>query len=351
MMVEQKKGMISGKLNGTRSLASYLEGIEEKDEVEKFLLAFSSLHFEAKKDNEIVYISDDQDFLDYREAIEKSEFISLHPTAKFSRLYVTTDERKTYVIRLHSISTALIATFIAKEKPVKYALNSFAFIKWCVAKGIDIRNIYDIPTYIKLLTNEVDPFQSVEDYVKKYTSYEMQEDDNETNNIVISNFIYDFGKFLDQYVVKFDLATVCRLINENSYFEGNSFDNMGACEIQVSYQNLLSAIASVIDKKKEEFQARAYVRSPLGRIAMKFKRDMQELIQEIYLEDISLTVLNELYNNNIPVVLEEENVYKVTCKYKNFNNVIALLNAVFNDAFYGIFEQSAEIKMECMIKS
>ncbi len=348
--MEQKKGMVSGKLNGTRSLVTYLEAIDEPDEVEQFLLAFASLKFEPKDNNPIIYIADDQDFLECLKSIEKSNSISLYPTAHFSRLYVTTDDRVTYVIRLNAISITLINTFISKETPAKYGLNSFSFIKWCVERGIDIRNIYDIPTYIKILTNEVNPFESVESYVKKYTDYEMQDDD-ETNNVVISNFIYDFGKFLDQYVAAFDLTTVCRLINENSYFEGNSFDNMGTCEIKVSYQNLAQGILTIADKKRKEFQKRAYIKSPLGRIAIKFKREIKDLIQEIYLEDISLTVLNELYNNNIPVTLEADNTYKITCKYKNFNSVISLVNAVFNDVFYSIFEQSAEFKIECSIKS
>ncbi|MBQ9267015.1 MAG: hypothetical protein IJ217_01865 [Clostridia bacterium] len=349
--LESKKVLLSGKLNGTRSLISDLQSIENPDEIEKFLLEFTSIKFEETSDNEIIYIADDQDFLESMAAIENSSYISLNPTANFSKLYVTTDQRKTYVIRLNSISSALIGTFIAKEKPVKYGLNSFAFIKWCISKNIDIRNIYDIPTYIKLLTNEVDPFKSVKDYIEEYTNCELKEDDNEANNIMIGNFIYDFGKFLDRYVSRFDLSTVCKLINENSYFEGNSFDNAGNCEIQISYTNLENAIQSIVENKANEFQEKAYMKSPLGRIAIKFGHKPAELLGELYLEDISLTVLNELYNNNIPVLLENDNQYKITCKYKNFNNVIALINAVFNDVFYSIFEQSAEMKIDCILKN
>ncbi len=144
---------------------------------------------------------------------------------------------------------------------------------------------------------------------------------------------------------------MCKLINENSYFEGNSFDNNGNCEILVSYNNLQNAITSVANEKIEEYKSKAYIKSPLGRIAIKFSHTLKELVSELYLEDISLTVLNELYNNNIPVVLESDNHYKITCKYKNFNNVITLINAVFNDIFYSMFEQTAEIKIECLLKN
>lgn len=75
------------------------------------------------------------------------------------------------------------------------------------------------------------------------------------------------------------------------------------------------------------------------------------LIQEIYSEDLSITILNELYNNNIPVKLDyDTNEYIVTCKYKNFSNVITIINAIFTEAFSTIFDQSPEIKMQCFLK-
>lgn len=345
-----KKGLLSGKLNGTRTLISDLQSLDNPDEVEKFLLDFASTKFDIDSKNKIIYISDDQDFLESTTAIETSNYISLNPTPNFAKLYITTDDRKTYMLRLNNISTTLIGTFIAKEKPIKYALNSFSFIKWCISKNIDIRNIYDIPTYIKLLTNEINPFKSLADYVKEYTGYDLKEDDDETNNIICSNFIYDFGKFLDKYVSKFDLSTVCKLINENSYFEGNSFNNAGNCEIVISYDNLVPTIKATALSKQNEYNEKAYIKSPLGRIAIKFKHKTDELIEELFLEDIALTVLNELYNSNIPVATEDGYSYKITCKYKNFNNVVSLLNAVFNDVFYSMFEQTAEIKMNCKIK-
>ena len=91
--------------------------------------------------------------------------------------------------------------------------------------------------------------------------------------------------------------------------------------------------------------------SPLNRIAPKFKQDISTLIYEIYAEDLSITLLNELYNNNIPVKLDEEtNKYIITCKFKNFSNIISLLTAIFTETFYTLFEQSPEIHIECFVK-
>lgn len=349
-MNDNKVAFSSGKLSGTRSLLSVLESLEEPDDIEKFLLNFLNLKFDFDISNEISYINDDQDFLEIIPLVESSEFISIYTTDNFSRLYITTDNKKTYIIRLNKVSTALIASFIAKDSPIKFSINSFLFIKWCNSKLIDTRNIYDIPTYIKLLTNDVDPFKKIGEYVKQYTNYELDAEDNEKNSIIIGNFIYEFGRYLLKYVTSFNQLTVCKLINENSYYEANPFENPGNCTISISYMNLDSAISSVVKDKIHDFDDKAYVVSPLNRIAPKFGSDKVLLLEDLYKEDVSITILNEFYNNNIPVRLDNSGNYIIMCKYKNFNSVVTLVNAILNDVFYTLFEHNSEICMNCIIK-
>lgn len=221
-----KKAFVSGRLNGTRTFKSDLESIREPDEIEQFFISFVNLKLDFNTDNEIKLINDDQSFLECLSIIESSKYISIHETPSFSKLYITTDIKKTYILRLNQINESLIASFIAKEHPIKFALNSFSFIKWCSSKQIDIRNIYDIPTCIKILTNNVDPFKSIESYIEDYSNLKLNDNEDEINAIIISNFIYEFGKFLNSYIEKFNLGMVCKLINENSYFEGETFDNV-----------------------------------------------------------------------------------------------------------------------------
>ena len=47
-----------------------------------------------------------------------------------------------------------------------------------------------------------------------------------------NNFIYQFGKYLADFVNKFNLSSVCKLINENSYFEANKSNEDGLCKIR-----------------------------------------------------------------------------------------------------------------------
>lgn len=349
-MSDNKVAFSSGKLNGTKTLLSTLEAIETPDDIEKFLLDFINLKIEFEITNETTYINDDQDFLEIIPQVESSEYISIYTTETFSRLYITTDNKKTYIIRLNKVSTALIASFIAKDSPIKFSINSFSFIKWCNTKQIDTRNIYDIPTYIKLLTNDVDPFKKIDEYIKEYTNYELDEEDNEKNSIIIGNFIYEFGKYLSQYVQQFNQTTICKLINENSYYETNPIENPGNCTISIGYINLDSAIQSIAKEKIHDFNNKSYVTSPLNRISPKFGYDKITLLEELYKEDVTITILNEFYNNNIPVRLDENGNYTILCKYKNFNSVITLVNAILNDVFYTLFEHNSEIQMNCIIK-
>lgn len=352
-MEENKKALLSGKLSGTRTFSSELAQIENPDEVEKFLLYFSTLNIDYTnlKATNVNYINSNEDLQEYNEKISNCNYISLYHTEDFSKLYLTTDSKETLVINLNKISPAIIANFISKEEPIKFAINSFNFIKWCNSKNIDIKNLFDIPTYIKLLTNDVDPFKTIESYIKDYTNYTLDETEIELNNIIISNFIYEFGITLAEYINKFDLTTVSRLINENSYYEGNTFNNTGNCIIKISYTNTDDAINNILEKVLANFKNNAYIISPLNRIAPKFKRDTRNLVYEIYSEDLSITILNELYNNNIPVKFDyESNQYIITCKYKNYINILNLLNAIFYDTFFTIFDQTPEMNIECNIK-
>jgi hypothetical protein len=345
-----KIALISGKLTGTKTLKSILNEKETLDNIEEFLKSFINLKIDFDISNEVIYINDDQDFLGELKYIESSEYISIHPNDTFTRLYITTSEKKTYIIRINKVSSTLIAKFISGEKPIKFSLNSFNFIKWCVNENIDMRNIYDIPTYIKILTNEVDPFKKVSDYLLEYTKYSLVEDDNENNSIIIGNFIYEFGKFLCQNAINFGIDIVCKLINENSYYEAIMTGDKDNCNIKFFYPKLSQAINGIVKDKEAEFKDKTYVISPLGRIAVKFGHNVQELIEELYFEDIAITILNELYNNNIHVSISDDNVYVATCRYKNINNVFSLITAILNDIFYTMFNESFEADIRCEIR-
>lgn len=349
--VENKKeALISGKLSGTKTLEKEFDEIERPDDIESFLRAFVKAQFSVDTENEIIYINDDDDFENKIKDLEKEMAVSIYVNETFTRLYVTTGRKVTYAVRINRISTELIGSFISEEFPIKYALNSFSFVRWCNTQSIDLRNVYDIPTYIKLLTNDIDPFKTVSEYIKEYTSEELLEDDNEYNSILVGNFVLKFGTYLAEFVERFNLSSVNKLINENSYFEAISNEENGVCKIGFSYIDLNKYIDNVIQENIKEFEGRAYLLSPLGRIAIKYGHNVKQLIRELYSDDLQLMILNELYNNNIKVVLIEENLYQVTCKYKSLSSVISIITAVMKDIFYTMFKDVVDINLNCIVR-
>lgn len=344
-----KIALVSGKLSGTKTLETVLNTKENLDEIERFLKDLINIKVEFDISNEPVYINDDQDFLEYLNEIESSEWISLYVNQSFTRLYITIDGSKTFIIRINKVNSNIIGKFISKESPAKFSLNSFNFIKWCVSQKIDMRNLYDIPTYLKILTNEVDPFKSIDEYVSRYTNYELDKEDNEKNSIIIGNFIYEFGKYLNENAQKFNIDSVCKLINENSYYEAIKTNSIDTCKIQFSYSNLEQAVEAKVGEKEKEYKEKEYIISPLGRIAVKYGHNVKELIRELYIEDISITILNELYNNNIHVTLDEDDNYIINCKYKNIGSIFTLVIAILDDIFYTMFEHSFQASIKCDI--
>ena len=121
-------------------------------------------------------------------------------------------------------------------------------------------------------------------------------------------------------------------------------------EIKISYLNLDAIMQELVLKAKSKFENKQYVLSPLGRIAIKFGRKEDELLTEIYNEDLETLVLNELYANNIRVKLVGDNLYYISCKFKNFGNIVSLVTAIFTDVFYKMFEEKVKIKLECILE-
>lgn len=349
-MEEKKTAFLSGKLSGIKTLESELNSIKKPDMYESFLKEYVNVKFDINKDNEVFYLNDNQDFEEKIKEIEESDYMSLCVNNKFTRIYMTTDSKKTYVLRINKISSALISNLISKEKPIKFSLNSFPFFKWCNEKNIDIRNIYDIPTYIKILTNKIDVGNSFDYYIKKYTNQNLIEDDNELNNVIIGNFIYEFGRYLENYIEKFDLVNMCKIINENAYYESIKENLNEESIIKFSYFELDKIIDEMKIKIKKEYKDKCYFLSPLGRVALKYGRNEDELLNEIYNEDLETIILNELYTNNINVKLVGENLYVVSFKFKNFGSIASLISAILADVFNRMFEEKVEIKLECILK-
>ena len=71
--MDNKTAFLSGKLSGTKTLGNELNEIKKPDVYEKFLIEYTNLKFDLKTDNEVIYINDEQDFLEKVSEIEEQD--------------------------------------------------------------------------------------------------------------------------------------------------------------------------------------------------------------------------------------------------------------------------------------
>lgn len=358
--MENKSTLITGKLTGTRTLASELNQIEQPDEIEQFLKEFIQMKFDVSDANNMIEARTEKEAANAASELSLDDAVAVYTNKYFSWMYITTKDQTTYKIKISRSNLSAISSFLSSEKPVKYVLNGFPLLKWCHHKEIEPKNIYDIMVYIKLLTNDVDPFMTPQDYIQKYSNRDVflvnEESETEEDKYVeyafIGNFIYQFGEYLAQYTSKLGLDSLSKMVNENSYYEGmiEAKGDEQLCSIQFSYIDLNQFISENQEKYASQYDGKAYMKSPLGRIALKFGNKESELVEELIKDDLEIQILNELYSNNMKVLVLDENLYEVTCKYKSFSSVISLITAILKDTFYHLFDEKIEVKLECVVK-
>lgn len=341
---------MSGKLNGTRTLASELESIENPDEIEEFLKEFIHVTFDLPEENRVMVVKTKKEVSAVMHELKSRVAVSVFADNAFQKLYITTKEKVTYILEMEDENLHEISSFISSEKSMKYVLNGFALMKWCNSKSIEPKNVIDLLVSMKLLTGEVDPSVSVQDYLKKYCH---QENISEEKSMVMAgNFVLQFGEYLSRKLESFQLSAVGKIVNENFYYEGiPQPEEEDLCKIRFSYVELEEFFAENKIEFLKKYENKAYMKSPLGRIALKFGHNVAELAQELCKDDIEIKILNELFSNNIRVTVLAENYYEVACKYKNFSSVISLITAIMKDTFFTLFERKIDVKMECLVKS
>ena len=145
-----RKAFASGLLSGTHTFKNDLLEIENPDEIEKFLLEFCS--FKLSKD--LLVISS---ITSIASSEQESNAVGLYITPGFEKLYIATDNNENYIIDIIDTSPALIGKLTSIDTVSKYIINSFSLLKLLGERNLEARRLFDIPTYIKLLINNVDP--------------------------------------------------------------------------------------------------------------------------------------------------------------------------------------------------
>ena len=356
-MESTKKAFISGKLNGTHTYKNDLKSIENPDEIERFLLDF--YEFKLSKDllviSNISTISGSESFLNEIEKIKKYKAIGIYIPSNFEKIYIAAEKDINYSIDVTGLLPALIGKLTSLDGISKYIINSFTLLKWLGDNSLEAKQVFDIPTYIKLLTNDVDPYKKAKEYLSKYSDFEDNNSDEEKNNMILARFSLNFGQYLAEKTAEFNLQNVSIQINENAEFEAIKWPILSkeecASTIVFKYINMENALENKAKQSIDNSQKKAYILTSLGRIIPKYNWKMDETVKNALFEDLTIKILGNLYSNNIPVRYEiEKNEYIISCKQKNIGNIFNITQAIFIDSFDSIFSQSPEISIKCHIR-
>ena len=355
-MEDNKLPLMSGRLAGTRTLASELEKIEKPDEIEKILKDIEDFKTIVSEKNEIINIKTEKEVKNAFRELRENNSVGIYTESNFENFYITTNNGITYVIPTSKENMNYISSFLSSEKIIKYILNDFSLIKWCHSNGIEPKSLVDLVVYLKVLTNSINPYATQLDYIKKHSpnAYELISNSNgekDKNIIITTNFILSFGNYLGNLIEKLTLDSICRIIHENSYYEYNdSNEKEETCSIRFSFVELDKSIEETKQEIINIYKEKAYLKSPLGRVALKFGNNVNNLVSELCIDDLELKVLNYMFNNNLKVKLLDENLYEIHCKYKSFSSVIGLGIAIMKDTFYTLYGGKIEIKIEGIVK-
>lgn len=354
-MESKKKMFISGKLSGTRTFKSDLMAIKEPDNIEKFLLDFCD--FKLSKDvlitNKITTITTDEQLDKMIEDLKSIEAVGLYVNETEEKIFVSANKDDNYIIEFDDEMRRILQLFFAKPDTNKYIINSYSSLAWFNKNEIEIRSIFDIPTYLKILTNKADPYKKVSDYLKEYTDYTNTIEDDTEKCIKIASFCLYFGQYLGKQCLDFNLSETAKIINENTDFEITKFNKLnenGGTKIELEFNNNDETFEARVETDLKSFKDKAYGITPLNRIVPKYSKDIKEMLKSAYLEDLTLQTLNNLYINNIPAIFDfEKNRYVIRCKAKNLSSIISVVQAVFSEAYSKLFGKMPRFTIECHV--
>lgn len=354
-MESKKKIFVSGRLSGTRTFKSDLLSIKEPDNVEKFLLDFCN--FKLSKDvlmiNTITTVTTVEQLDKMINTLQKYESVGLFINELDEKIFVSASSDDNFIVEFDLEMKKALQLFFAKPEINKYIINSFSALSWLSKNEIEIRSLYDIPTYLKILTNRADPYKKPVDYLKEYTDYTYSLEDETQNNMIVACFSLYFGQYLGKQCVDFNLSETAKIINENTDFEITKFNKLNeksGSKIVLKFNNNEETFENKSTLDVVTYKYKAYGITPLNRIIPKYSKDIKDILKDAYQEDLTLQTLNNLYINNIPAIFDfEKDKYIIGCKAKNISSIISVAQAVFSEAYSKLFGKMPRFSIECHV--
>lgn len=320
-------------------MLSDLKSKEDLDEIEQFLLDYNTNKIELNSFN-MEIISSTHDF---KEILQNRPQVGVFFNDSFDKMYLSFSSNESFLVDMGSIDYMELNSFFSNEKITKFIINPYKFLLWSDEYKFETKEFYDIAIYLKLLTNQVNPSLSLEEYIEKYSDITLTNIPVGKWNYIFSIFTFLFGNYLYQYILKFNLNLIAHIINQNALYEVCKIfrltDNDDLTSIKIKPTNFAENIELSKNTLKEHYQDKLYAVTPLNRIIPHYSKDFEDSIESALVEDFTYTILNELYNDNIPVKYDIENgIFTINCKQNKLTNIVNIIQGTFYDVYETLFK-------------
>jgi len=185
------------------------------DKIKEIVLEGKDLNVEVDVSHEhIILINNSQEFLKYQHNIMDNRCISFFWPCNEngvigSRISVTTEKEKTFIIDLDKIDINLMNLLLKTQRPIKIFYNAKPVIIWCLKNNLKISHIFDISTALNILSDGITVDNSLESILKRFANHEINPEDISFQDFIfIGKFVFIFRKKLVDFMQEFNLIKV-----------------------------------------------------------------------------------------------------------------------------------------------
>ncbi|MGE5329479.1 MAG: DNA polymerase, partial [Deltaproteobacteria bacterium] len=248
----------------------------------------------------IILINNSQDFLKYQHNIMDNRCISFFwPCDQNgvigSRISITTEKEKTFVIDLDKIDIGLMNALLKNPRPIKVFYDAKPIIIWCIKNNLKISHIFDITTALNILSDGLTIDNSLKSIIKRFANQDINSEDISFQDFVsIGKFIFLLRKKLVDCIQELNLIKILNfeqnLLYAIAQSESDGMPYNGNCSKPMS-KNVWELVESKygITSKKELAGAGILF---LNKAYLTDKKNLLEVYEYASLESAERTIKN-----------------------------------------------------------
>lgn len=192
-----------------------VSGITNIEKIKEIVLEGKHINIDVDVSREhIILINNSQEFLKYQHTIMDNRCISFfwpcdEKGLTGSRISISTEKEKTFVIDLDKIDITLLSVLIKMQRPVKIFYSAKPVLVWCLKNNLKMNQIFDISTAMNILSDGQTVDNSLKALIKRFAGKDIGEENIDFQDFVlIGKFIFLFRKRLVECIQELNLMKV-----------------------------------------------------------------------------------------------------------------------------------------------